>query len=119
MSAASYTPFFKESWDRKSDTESTFTFSGDETSGATLERQEIFERVSKRPPATLPKPPPRRFETFGKTGNSNRQELFIIGESFTIAAHVTISLKAKIMFPALIVRVEMYKERSKGSCRKI
>ena len=56
--AASYTPFFKECWDRKSATEHAYSFSGDDNGGGQLldlPNKSLTERMKMRPPAALPK----------------------------------------------------------------
>ncbi len=81
LPAASYTPFFKESWEHKVDTESAFRFSGDDEDSTPIMESTPFSTIekipidlSRRPPAVLPKPP-KRFDSFGvanKSSTSNR-----------------------------------------------
>ena len=70
--AASYTPFFKESWEKKLDTEHMFQFSMEDNSTALVESRG-FEAIRSRPPASLPKGA-KKLEPFGipKSSTSNR-----------------------------------------------
>lgn len=80
VTAASYTPFFKDCWDKKTDTESAFTFN-DDTSLTSSQKNEkwILERLGNRPPVPLPDHAntnhvvrKESFTTFGKGSTSNR-----------------------------------------------
>ena len=70
FTAASYTPFFKECWDRKNDTEAAFSFS---ELGHTALPIAVADKLGMRPPATLPKPPVRKDSVgINKGSTSNR-----------------------------------------------
>ena len=77
--AAAYTPFFKEVWERKADTESAFPFSESEDSTPIMEREPSSNHhLPRRLPAVLPKPPPpKRYDSFTATNKSSTSNRWV------------------------------------------
>ena len=78
FSAASYTPFFKECWDRKPETETAFSFSetDDNTATTSHEHQRLIldprTTGTMRQHTALPKPPTRKDSVGVGKSSSNR-----------------------------------------------
>ncbi|XP_013387311.1 rho GTPase-activating protein 190 isoform X1 [Lingula anatina] len=72
---AVFSPFLKDVWDRKSDIEASYVFSGDESYNTVRSEPSESERLvdlDRRPPATLPKP--WRNDSYSAPNGSNSTE---------------------------------------------